>query len=58
MRENELKELEKSLKKSGAYVASSVGGKGTHIGRFIGLSLDANGDIIILCDIDKKSVTK
>ena len=58
MLEKELRELEKSLKDNGAYVASSIEGKGTHIGRFIGLSLDANGEVIILCDIDKKSVTK
>ena len=58
MKDTELRKFEEELKKYNTYIASSIEGKGTHIGRFRGLSLDANGDIIILCDIDKDSVTK
>lgn len=58
MNEKRLQEVEKLLKEGKAYVASSIEGEGMHIGRFIGLTLDANGDVIILCDIDKMSTTK
>lgn len=52
------KELEQKLKEYDVYILSSVGGKGHHVGRFKGISVDANGDLIIDADIDEYSITK
>ena len=51
------KELEQKLKEYDVYILSSIGGKGHHVGRFKGISVDANGDLIIDTDIDKYSIT-
>ena len=52
------KELEQKLKEHDVYIISSVGGKGHHVGRFKGISVDANGDLIIDADIDEHSITE
>ncbi len=53
----DISEIEKALKKKNGYVIASIEGKGNYIGRINGVSLDADGDLIIECDIDNKSVT-
>ena len=35
------------------YVLSSIDGEGNHVGRFKGVSVDANGSLVINADIDK-----
>lgn len=51
-------EVVKILNEHKAYIVSSVEGQGVHIGRFKGLSLDAEGDWVIDADIDEKSCTR
>lgn len=51
----ELKVIEEALKEKNAYIISSIDGKGAHIGRFKGVSVDAEGDLIIESDIDSIS---
>lgn len=53
----EMKKIEEWLNKNNVYVVASVDGKGVHIGRFKGLSLDADDDLIIEVDIDSLSCT-
>ena len=52
-----LKEIEEFLKEHNVYIASSIEGKGLHIGRFKEIALDADGFPIIECDIDEVSCT-
>lgn len=52
-----LKEIEEFLKEHNVYIASSIEGKGLHIGRFKEIALDADGFPIIECDIDEASCT-
>ena len=40
------------------YIVSTIDGKGCHIGKITGVSLDANDGIVIETDIDSVSVTK
>lgn len=54
---NNLSKIEQYLKQHGCYVLSSVEGKGTHVGRFKRILLDANDDIVIDIDIDAVSTT-
>ena len=53
----EMKKIEEWLNKNNVYVAASIDNKGVHIGRFKGLSLDADDDLIIEVDIDSLSCT-
>lgn len=39
------------------YVIASIDNKGNHIGRIKNISLDADCDVVIEVDIDRKSVT-
>ena len=51
-------ELGKQISKEhNVYIISSVEGKGNHVGRFKGFSVDADGDLIIEADIDGLSCT-
>lgn len=52
-----LKEVKEFLNKHNVYIASSIEEKGTHIGRFKDIMLDADGYPVIICDIDKESCT-
>ena len=52
-----MKKIEEWLNKNNVYVAASIDNKGVHIGRFKGLSLDADDDLIIEVDIDSLSCT-
>ena len=52
-----LKEIEEYLKEHNVYISSSIENNGTHIGRFKGITLDADGFPIIECDIDAMSCT-
>lgn len=49
--------VEKILNEHKTYIVSSVDGKGVHIGRLQGMSLDADGDWVIEVDLDGKSCT-
>jgi hypothetical protein len=40
------------------YIMSAIDGKGCHIGKITGVSLDANDDIVIEADIDSVSATE
>lgn len=40
------------------YIMSTIDGKGCHIGRITGVSLDANDGIVIETDIDSVSATE
>lgn len=40
------------------YIMSTIDGKGCHIGKITGVSLDANDGIVIETDIESVSVTK
>lgn len=53
----EMNEIEAKLKEHNVYIISSVEGKGNHVGRFKGFSVDADGDLIIEADIDGLSCT-
>lgn len=53
----EIKKIDEWLCKNNVYIASSIDGKGVHIGRFIGLTLDVDGDLVIYTDIDSLSCT-
>ena len=57
MEYEEIKRLEKLLKENDVYIIASIEGKGHHIGRFKGFSLDADDGLIIDVDIDKESFT-
>lgn len=50
-----LRELELFLLEHNVYILSSIEGKGIHVGRFKQISLDADGNPVIECDIDKES---
>ena len=50
-----LRELELFLLEHNVYILSSIEGKGVHVGRFKQISLDADGNPVIECDIDKES---
>ena len=54
----ELKRIEKLLRENDVYVESSIEGKGCHLGKFKGFSLDADDSVIIETDIDALSCTK
>lgn len=53
----DMADIENILNEHKTYIISSVEGKGVHIGRFHGLSLDADGDWVIDADLDEKSCT-
>ena len=53
----EMKKIEEWLNKNNVYIISSIDDKGVHVGRFKGLSLDANDDLVIDTDIDSLSCT-
>lgn len=50
--------IEKLLYKNHAYIISSIGDEGCHIGRFKSLKADANGNWVICADIDKEPITE
>lgn len=52
-----ISELENFIKNNNIYIASSIEGKGVHIGRIKDISYDADGAIVINTDIDAKSCT-
>ena len=54
----ELTKIEEQLNQRNVYIISSVDNKGTYVGRFKGLSLDADNDLIIRADIDSVSCTE
>lgn len=58
MKENEAKEIETMLRKHNAYIISSVDGKGAHVGRLKGVTVDADGNLVIESDIDNVSCTR
>ena len=53
----DIDKIESMLREHNVYIISSIGGKGNHVGRLKGFSLDADGNLIIETDIDKKSST-
>ena len=57
MNDTELNKIKEKLEEQNVYVIASIEGKGCHIGRFKGFSLDANKQLIIEVDIDEKSCT-
>lgn len=57
MHTSDLTELKSKLEGTGAYILASVDGEGVHVGRFKGLSVDADGDLVIEADIDSASCT-
>lgn len=57
MKTEEMKKVELWLKANNVYVMSSIEGKGHHLGRFKGFSLDADDNLIIDVDIDSLSCT-
>lgn len=54
----EMKKIEKWLNKNNVYIISSIDGEGIHVGKFKGLSLDADDDLIINVDIDSFGCTQ
>ena len=53
----EIKKIEEWLYQNNVYIVSSIDGKGVHVGRFVGLTLDVDGDLVIYTDIDSLSCT-
>ena len=49
--------VESVLAGCNTYILSSIDGEGKHVGRFRGVSVDANGSLVISADIDKVSCT-
>ena len=45
------------LNKNDAYIISKIDGKGTHVGKIVNVTLDANGDVVIETDIESISQT-
>lgn len=56
--EKDLQMIEAILRKYNVYIISSVDGKGNHVGRLKGFSVDADGDLVIDADIDELSCTE
>lgn len=54
----DVSDIKDVLDKQNAYVVATVEGDGCHIGRLKGISLDANGDLVIEVDISSISCTK
>lgn len=49
--------VESLLKQHAAYLLATIDNKGTHIGKFNGIALDADGDWIIEADVESLSAT-
>lgn len=54
----DISNLKETLERHNAYVIASIGGGGCYIGSLKEISLDANGDLVIVSDIDNISCTK
>lgn len=53
-----LSKLRSIISNRDVYIMSTVDGKGCHIGKITGVSLDANDGIVIETDIESVSATK